>query len=82
MILPVKLRVGQHIAIHILRLPPGISPLPIYTLSVHSPAFFPKPLPSNTAVANTDSCVGPQNKIGRPAHRYRQLMQVPVLSAR
>ena len=25
-------------------------------------------------VANTGSCVGPQNKIGHPAHRYRQLM--------
>ena len=34
------------------------------------------------AVANTSSCVGPQNKIGHPAHRYRQLMQVPVLSER
>ena len=34
------------------------------------------------AVANTVSCVGLQNKIGHPAHRYRQLMQVPVLSAR
>ena len=33
------------------------------------------------AVANTGSYVGPQNKIGLPAHRDRQLMQVPVLSA-
>ena len=33
-------------------------------------------------MANTASCVSRQNKIGRPAHRYRQLMQVPVLSAR
>ena len=33
-------------------------------------------------VANTGSCVGPQNKIGHPAHCYRQLMQVPVLSSR
>ena len=32
-------------------------------------------------VVNTGSCVGPQNKIGHPAHHYRQLMQVPVLSA-
>ena len=32
------------------------------------------------AVANTGSCVGPQNEIGHPAHHYRQLMQVPVLS--
>ena len=34
------------------------------------------------AVANKGSCVGPRNKIGHPAHHYRQLMQVPVLSAR
>ena len=34
------------------------------------------------AVANTGCCVGLQNEIGYPAHRYRQLMQVPVLSAR
>ena len=31
-------------------------------------------------VANTGSCVGLQTKIGHPAHRYRQLMKVPVLS--
>ena len=31
---------------------------------------------------NTDSCVGPQNKIGHPAYRYKQVMQVPMLSAR
>ena len=34
------------------------------------------------AVANTGSCMGPQNKIGHPVRRYRQLMQVPVLTAR
>ena len=33
-----------------------------------------------SAVANTGSCVGPQNKIGHPAHRYRQLMPVPLCS--
>ena len=26
--------------------------------------------------------MGPRNKIGHPAHRYRQVMLVPVLSAR
>ena len=31
-------------------------------------------------VAKTGSCVGPQNEEGHPAHCYRQLMQVPVLS--
>ena len=34
------------------------------------------------AVANTGSCVGSQNKIGHPARRDRQSMQVPVLSVR
>ena len=67
-----------------LRLLPGISSLIISTLSVRSPAFTPNlsrffPL---LAVANTGSCVGLQDKIGHPAHRYRQLMQVPGLSAR
>ena len=33
------------------------------------------------ANSNTGSCVGPRNKIGLLAHPYRQLMQVPVLSA-
>ena len=33
------------------------------------------------ALANSGFSVGPQNKIGHPAH-HRQLMQVPVLSAR
>ena len=60
-----------------------ISSVLISTLPVHSPAFFPKPLPifPVLAVTNTRSCVGPQNKIGHPAHRNRQLMAVPVLSA-
>ena len=42
-----------------------------FTLSVHSPAFFPKPPPSFPvlAVANTGSCVGLQNKISQPAPR-------------
>ena len=31
---------------------------------------------------NSGSCVGPQNKMGHPAHRHRHLMQIPVLSAR
>ena len=32
------------------------------------------------AVANSNSSVDPRNKIGQPAHRYIQLMQVPALS--
>ena len=33
------------------------------------------------AVADTGFRVGQQNRIGHPAHRYRRLMQVPVLCA-
>ena len=67
-----------------LRLLPGISSWLISTLPVHLLDVFQNlsrvfPL---LAVANTCSCVGQQNKTGHPAYRYRQLMQVPVLSAR
>ena len=63
-----------------------ISSLLIFILSVHSPVFFPKHLQSYTVLAvvksvNTSSCVGLKKKIGHPAHRNRQLVQVPVLSA-
>ena len=34
------------------------------------------------AVANTGCCLSQQNKIGHPARCYRQVMQVPVRSAR
>ena len=34
------------------------------------------------AVANTGYCVGRQTEVDHPVHRYRQSMQVPVLSAR
>ena len=50
--------------------------------SIHLHFFPPKPLPSFPvlAVVNTGSCVGPQNKIGHPARRSRQL--IPVLGFR
>ena len=63
---------------------PGISFQLISTL-LHSPAFVPKPLPMCLLwwlVANTGFDVGPQDKIGRPARHNRQLMPLPVLSAR
>ena len=43
--------------------------LPFQSIHLH---FFPKPLPiffPALAVANTGSCVGPQNKTGHPAGR-------------
>ena len=66
-----------------LRLLLGISSLLISTLPAHSPTFsqnlsrvFPV-----LAVPITGSCVGPQTKVGHPAHRYRRLMYVPLLNA-
>ena len=60
---------------------PGISSWLISALLAYSHAFFSKTTSeffSVLAVANTGSCVGLQNKIGHPAHRYRQWRQVPV----
>ena len=61
--------------------------LPCYFLlfqPIHRHFISKKPLPSYSvlAVANNGSCVGPHNNIGHPVHYCRQLMQVPVLSAR
>ena len=42
-----------------------------------SPEFF-----SVLAVTNASSFVGLQNEIYHPAHRYRQLMQAPIMSTR
>ena len=67
-----------------LRLLPEISSLLIYTLPVHSLAFFrnlSRYFPV-LAVADAGSCVGQQNQTGHLAHRYGQWMQVPVLTAR
>ena len=59
-VLPFTPGVGQYIAIHATLTARDFSFLLISTLPVHSPAFFPKPLP-------IFSCVGLQNKIGHPA---------------
>ena len=80
--LPLKPGVGQYIAIHPTPTARDSSLL-ISTHPVHLPAFFQnlsRVFPV-LAVANTGFCVGPQNKIGPPAHRYRQLMQFTELSA-
>ena len=47
-----------------------------FSQNVHR-VFFPV-----LAVANTGFCVGPQNKTSHTAHRYTQLVQLPVLRAR
>ena len=59
--------------IYMLCVLPGISSLLISTLPVHSPAFFQTsheffPV---LAVAGTGSCVGPRNKMGHRAPRWR-----------
>ena len=54
-VLPLKLGVGQYIAIHATLTASDFFLLFFPTLPVHSPAFFPKPLPifPVLAVANT-----------------------------
>ncbi len=55
--------------------PLGISSVLISTLPAHSPAFFPQNLSRAFpvfVVANTCSCVGPQNKLVHLVHRYEQ----------
>ena len=46
--------------------------------------IFPKPLPSFSCAGcgKTGTAWARKIKIGYPAHHYRQLMQIPVLSAR
>ena len=47
--------------------------------------FFPQNVSrvsSVLVVAKAGCCVGPNGITGHPAHRYRQLMQVPLLEAR
>ena len=70
-VLPLKPGVGQYVDIHAMRirLLPGISSLPISTLPVHSPEFFPTL--SRFFLCwlwlTHGTCVGPQNRIGHPA---------------
>ena len=67
-VLPLKPGVGQYIAMHATLTARDYSLL-VSNLPIDLPACFPKPLPSVfvLAVANTGSCLGPQNKIGHPA---------------
>ena len=69
-VLPLKPSVGQYTAIHaMLTARDFFLTYWFSTFLVHSPAFFPKPpdfFPM-LVVANTGSCVGPQNRIGHPA---------------
>ena len=84
MVLPLKPGQGQNIAMHASPTARDFFLELIFThWSIHLHFFqnlsriFPK-----LAVDNTGSCVGLQDIIGHPARRSRQLMQVPVLSAR
>ena len=82
-VLFLKPRVGQYIAIHATLTGEDSFLANFYPSCLVSSNFFQnffRVFPV-LAVTNTGSCVGPQNKIGHPAHRDRPLMQVPVLSA-
>ena len=80
---PLKPGAGQNITMHDSATARDFCLKLISTFPVNSPAFFPKPLLSFPvlAVANTSSCVGPQNKIGHPSRYSTSLMQVLVSSA-
>ena len=80
-VLPLKPGEGQYIATHTTLPARNIFHANFYP-SGPLICIVPKPLQSFSAlaVAHTGSCVGPRNRIGHPAHRYRQLMPVPVLS--
>ena len=67
-VLPLKPGVSQYIAMHASLIARDFFPA-ISTLLVHSPAFFPKPLPifPVLAVANTWFVSRPAEKIGHPA---------------
>ena len=77
-VLTLKPGVGQYIAMHA-----TLTARDFFLVSFYAFCPFTYIFPNLSrvfpvlAVANTGSCVGPQNKIGQPAHRYRQLMQVP-----
>ena len=64
--LPLKPGVSQYIAIQ-LRSLPRISSLLISTLPVHSPAFFPKPLPISRVLAVANTWFLCKNKMGYPS---------------
>ena len=55
--------------------------LPFRPIHLHLFQNFSRVCPP-LASADTGFCVIHQNKTGHPVHRYRQLMQVPVLSTR
>ena len=75
-VLPLKPRVCQCIATHSTLTARDFFLANFYPSGPFTCVFF---LPQTSPAG---SCVGQQNKLGHAAHRYRQLMQVPVLSAR
>ena len=83
-VLPLKPGVDQYIAMHATPTARDFFLANFYPSRPFNCIFFQNLLKvfPVLAVANTGSRVGRQNKIGHPAYRYRQLMQVHVLSAR
>ena len=83
-VLPLKPGVGQNIAMHALQTVRDFILANFYLPNPTTFIFFPHNISGVfpvLAVANAGFCVGPQNLPGHPAHRHRQLMQLPVLSA-
>ena len=83
-VLPLKPGVGQTIVMHASPTVKDFFLKLISALLVHSPAFLQtfSEFFLVLAVANTDSCLGPQNKIGHPTCRFKSPMQAPVLNSR
>ena len=79
-VLSFKPGAGLYIAMHATPTASSCSFLPFQSIHLHFFQNLSWVFPV-LAVANTSSCMDPQNKIGHPAHHYRKLMQVPPLSA-
>ena len=84
-VLSSKPAVGPCVAMHAMRTAKDFFLANFYPCCPFTCCFFPLLNLSQAfpvlAVANTGSCVEPQNRLGHRTHRYRQLMQVPVSSA-
>ena len=82
-VFPVKLGVGQNIAMHVLPSTRNIFLAPVSTFLVHSPSFiFSKSSPYFLTILVLANAVylGLLNKIGHHAHNHKQYQQVPVVS--
>ena len=75
-VLPLKPRLGQYIAMHAMPTAKNFFPADFYLPSPFT--FIFSSISPKVFLCNAGSWVGPQNKIGHPAHCYRWLMKVPM----